>query len=837
MTARAIAVLMLLALARIAHAGGSSSGSLRATPDVLVLHAASGTVTLANDSADPITIASLTRDPGCDDEVTAALTTPATVIAGGSVTVAVSCAAFTSGMKRCGFHAMPSVGDPLGDFEAVCEAGTAMTLSATPTMFDFGDVAVGASASQTFTITNGDASTIAQLALQTTDLGATFELGTPCNPDARECDAPIVGIDTAGTTQVTVWCRPKSTGMHAATLHVASDSPAYLPMPITLACNGTAATGPVFALTGDPVNAGSVEVQSGSSTPRLVRVRNAGTTMLSVSSAQILDSGDGAANDWSFTFDAAGGMCTSVSCQVQPGDGYALALRFDPNAIGARNAVLVIGYNDGAARSRTIPLTGVGLGATLSFLGSPLTLDLGTVPIGMTSSPQTFSLYNQGNRDATVALVLDPSIYTLSPPSMLMVPPGAPSDVMVTCSPTSTGDAPVTIFATATDATLATPIGIAAHCVGTNTALFTTPSVINLGELRSGAPAQDIPIMLRSTGAPLQIASIALQAADPRLTIMAATPQPSGTSFTLSVDPSAASGALMNDIVVTTSTNITVRIPIRGTVVDPDYVAPATASLGSFCVNQPTTSDRVALQSIGTGTLSLETPALAKGKMSPFDLTLLAPTIYPTPLAPNGTASVVITPKRSNVASLMPVTDDLVWTTDVAGKETAHTTISARFVDDGGAVAPSALAFPATLIHLDTENAQRVTLQNCDTQTIMLTVTVPAPFSIDVGQAPTMLAPNETATISVGFHPTRVGDFSTQLVITSSMFADPLTVELSGTGITSPPPSDGGVTPPKDDDSSFYSCNGCSSNTPSSCALALGVLSVALGSRRRRRAD
>lgn len=833
---RAAVVIAVLVSAGVAHAGGSATPTLRATPDVLVVHEPSqGNVSLANDSTtDPIMIASISRDPGCADEVTAELTTPLVVMPNSSVPVTVKCSKpFTAGMRRCGFHALSTTSTSLVEFEGVCEAGTAMTLSTPTTMFDFGDVAVGASASQTFTITNTGASTIAQLALQTTDLGATFELGTPCNPDARECDAPIVGIGTGGTTQVTVACRPKTTGAHAATLHVASDSPSYLPMPITLACNGVAAPGPAFALTGDPVNAGSVEVQSGSTAPRLLHVRNAGTGNLTVSSVQILDSGDGAANDWSVAFDGTGGTCTSVVCAIKPGDEYTLALRFDPNAIGARSAVLVIAYNDGAARSRTIPLTGIGLGATLAFFGSPLDVELGTIPIGMTSAPQTFSLYNQGNRDATAMLTLNPSSNAYTLPSMLMVPPGPPSDVMVTCTPTATGNAAPQIQVTSTDATLATPINIMAHCVGTSGALFTTPSAIQLGEVRMSATTQVISVMLRSTGAPLQIVSVTLESPlDPNLTIDASTPLPTGTSFMLNVKPMAP-GTISNEIVVTTSTNITVQIPIRGTVVEPNFIAPPTASLGSFCVNQPTTSDRVTFQAVGTGTLSLSEPTLAKGKMSPFDVTLLSPTSYETPLTSGSAASVVITPKRSNTAGPPAVTDELVWTTDVDGREVFRTTVSALFVDDGGAVAPSALAFPDTLIHIDTENAQRVTLQNCDTQPINLVFNVPPPFRIDVGTPPTSLAPNETVTVSVGFHPTRVGTFDMPMTITSPQFDEPLMVSLSGNGVTSPLPPDAGVTP-SDDDSSFYSCDGCASSSPaSSCALALGVLAMTIRRRRR----
>jgi hypothetical protein len=240
------------------------------------------------------------------------------------------------------------------------------------------------------------------------------------------------------------------------------------------------------------------------------------------------------------------------------------------------------------------------------------------------------------------------------------------------------------------------------------------------------------------------------------------------------------------------------------------YSVPAVVSLGTFCVEQPTTPRIVELTSIGSATIAVLTPALQSSD-SPFDIQLLAPLTYPAALAPLQRASLAATPRRQTVAGL--AADDVIWTTDVAGATTAHTRLTATFADNGGAITPSELRFPPTTIHLDTRNAQQVTLQNCDVSALQLQAPqISAPFSIDSPAPPDMLRAGETVTFSVGFHPTKVGDVTKMLTITSPQLRNPLTVMLTGTGIVSGGDSDGGVTTTSLEHTSFYACSSCASN-------------------------
>ena len=110
----------------------------------------------------------------------------------------------------------------------------------------------------------------------------------------------------------------------------------------------------------------------------------------------------------------------------------------------------------------------------------------------------------------------------------------------------------------------------------------------------------------------------------------------------------------------------------------------------------------------------------------------------------------------------------MTWTTDVEAAPTATTALTASFIDSGGAIAPTALEFGKVLVHLYSANGQRVMIQNCNNSVLELAPpTIPAPFSIDSPNFPTQLDPNETATFTVGFHPTSRGTSRRILLIPS----------------------------------------------------------------------
>ena len=115
-----------------------------------------------------------------------------------------------------------------------------------------------------------------------------------------------------------------------------------------------------------------------------------------------------------------------------------------------------------------------------------------------------------------------------------------------------------------------------------------------------------------------------------------------------------------------------------------------------------------------------------------------------TPAAPSPTVS--ITPQRQTAVAQLA--DTLSWHTDVAGEETATTAITARFIDQGGAIAPPSLDFGKVTVHLYSEDGQRVVVQNCNPTPLQLDQPqIKTPFALE-SPFPSLLNPNETATFS-----------------------------------------------------------------------------------------
>jgi len=245
-------------------------------------------------------------------------------------------------------------------------------------------------------------------------------------------------------------------------------------------------------------------------------------------------------------------------------------------------------------------------------------------------------------------------------------------------------------------------VDLTLRCAGDPALTLTaTPPAILLGEVRTASQLVQH-VAIASTGAPASITSAGLETAQPSLTVGGA-PAMTPATIDLTAAPNT-DGSLADRLLVKPASGPSLAIPITGAAVTATYSVPAAVSLGTFCIEQPTTPRILPLASTGTATIGLSAPALQLSD-SPFDLELVAPLTYPTTLAPLQQAIVAVTPKRHAVAGL--ATDDLVWTTDVDGATTTHTTLTATFVDNGGAIAPPAIAFdPAPVANVFSTSAR-----------------------------------------------------------------------------------------------------------------------------------
>jgi hypothetical protein len=821
------------------HSAAAAPPALHAEPQVAVIELApsssgSGAIVLHNDSASTVAADRITAEPGCDSAVQATPLTGFSLAPGATRAITVSCLPAPIGRNRCGYTVRSLAGTALLGFEAVCSYAGSTALSAAPSAIDFGVVAVGGSASRSVVLSNPSPSALDHLFLTTTDLAGNFTLAAPCNPDARECDAAIARALPGATTSVVVSCTPRSVGPETAQLYIATSAGTHLAAPIALSCTGIAASAPVLSATPSAIDVGQVELVNATA-GATVQVGNAGTGTLKLLDVQIVDSGTAAAADWSYTAAQPCNTAIPPGCNLDPGQTVDLNLAFDPSAIAVRNATLLIHYHDTADRSASIPLRGSGGGATLDLIGGSgaSALDFGTLPFSATAA-LSVSIANRGTRalgDGAISVIPSGPPFSVAPTSSFSVATAAPTAITVSCKPTAPGPFSADLQLTAPDVQ-SPAIHVALRCAGDSSmAVIATPPAIQLGEVRTSNPVTR-QVAITSLAAPIALGAATLDTVDPSLAlggVPATTPATLGVTAAPQID-----GSLTNRVTILPATGPPpLALAITGTAVTANYSAPPSVSLGTFCVQQPTTSRILQLSSIATASIALSPPVLADLD-SPFDLEIIAPLGYPATLSPGGRATIAATPKRRAIAGA--VSDDVIWTTDVTDLETARTRLTASFVDAGPAIAPAGLSFAQTPIHLDIQNAQEVTLQNCDPSPLQLDPPqVPAPYSIDSPNFPSVLLPGETTAFSVGFHPTKTGRVDATLIVTSPQLRDrPLKVALTGEGVATGGSNGIDSGPSGDDRTSFYACTGCASHDPSG-ALACVAAALCIALRRRRR--
>ena len=825
---RACALTVVAITATLAWAAGDNMSTLTVTPRMIGIRhqvgsSAQGTVMIANPSPMAFTgriVGNCGAPPA--PRIFGGTGDPLTIAGNTTLPVQVDCpTTLSAGMHRCTFDLQNASNQSVGSFFAFCVTQTQQVLTAAPTPVTFANQQVGVESTPvTLTIANPTGSAVAPMQLQVDN--ENFLVGSPCQNELG-CDAGQLAAGSSAS--VGVLCKPLATGAHTGKLFLIGSNGIALTAPIDLSCATGSAGGNLPVLTINPPNVlvNAIEI-AGATANSTVELANGGSGMIAISSLDIVDNGiAGAANDWAIT--SLDGQCTTEVCTLGFQQKLNVRLTFDPSAFNNRPAKLVINYSDNqGSKQASVTLDGSGLGATAELVGTP-SIELGTIPVNTLGSPQTFRVRNQGNRPTSLHLTASPMAPFLFPMDVPMDP--GETTVNVTCMSSTEIDASVTLNLEGSDAPAALTVPM--HCDVRETQLTTNPTSITLGEIRMGTtvPARPIAIDRVGAGTPIPLESAALADQDPNLSLGMLSGSATPAMVSLAIDP-IEEQAIANAVVVTPAAGDTLSVPVTGSVVHVELDADDVMTLGTFCVGQPTSGTAVGLTSKGTATVVIHDVDLALGADAPFELEKTQPSVYPSSLAPGGEATVLVTPKRTDVADDQ-VTDTLVWDTDAGPVSSVLTT---RFVADGGAVAPDSLDFGDVEIRIVNDDAQGVTLQNCSTDPLQLIApAVPPPFAL-TGEFPLFLEPGAKATFSILFLPTEVGEVTKSLTI-ESLGGDMFEVTLRGNGIT----GDGGGPGTGDDDildeTSFYAC-GCRSGTNPSGVLTIAFALLAGGWRRRR---
>ena len=341
-------------------------------------------------------------------------------------------------------------------------AGTAITslsLSISPASKDFGPVASGTSGTpQTFLVTNTGAISSGLLTVTVTNSADFVILMNSC-----------LGVTLAPFATCTVTTNfapgPATIGLRTGTLTVAS----ALGASTSAALAGTAV---VTSLSLTPISQdfGSVVIGA-TSIPATFTATNTGSTTVGPLTAMFTGS---AVSDFVITANGCTTLMAGASCMIK--------VAFVPTAIGPRTAQLTVTTGGATATSA---LVGTGQ-PSASLVINPSMGNYGSIPLGSSSSPQVFTVTNNGPATGVPAVALGgaaPSQFAISGNTCnASLPTGASCAIQVLFQPTSVGPQNATLTVSAASGGTVSSATAALTGTGiTNTTLVIGPAGRDFG--------------------------------------------------------------------------------------------------------------------------------------------------------------------------------------------------------------------------------------------------------------------------------------------------------------------------------------------------------------------
>ncbi len=225
------------------------------------------------------------------------------------------------------------------DVEAIIRLGLPVPdIAVAPPSHDYGAVMLGASATQTFTVSN--------LGLADLTVSATAIVGDADFQITMGAGAFVLAPNATHDIEVEV--TTAALGSRTAELQIASDDPDTPLLTVALAAEGVPV--PVPNIVVDPASYDFGPVEIGTGATWIFTVDNDGDATLDVSASDItgLDSAD-------FQIIAGGGAFSLI-----PGASHQIEVEFSPGSVGPKVAALELTSNDPDSPVLSVPLTGEG---------------------------------------------------------------------------------------------------------------------------------------------------------------------------------------------------------------------------------------------------------------------------------------------------------------------------------------------------------------------------------------------------------------------------------------------------------------------------------------------
>ncbi len=637
-------------------------------------------------------------------------------------------------------------------------------ISMSPSSLSFGNVAVGAYKTATFTISNPGSAPLNV---------TSISIGTGTGQYSVNLNSTTVSAGSSKT--VTVTFKPTSAGSKSGTVAIEAEG-INRSLAVLLSGTGTSGTAPALSLTPSSSTFPFGEVNVGSRKDLTLTVKNTGTANLVVSSATL-------ASRTEFLIGASAWSNRTLA----PGESGDIALGFKPSSNGSKTDVLTIVTNAG---NKTINLTGTGVSSgTPDISISPTSLSFGNVAVG-SSKTATFTISNPGSAPLSVTSIsigTGTGQYTVNT-SATTVPVGGSRTVAVTFKPTSAGSKSGTVAIEAEG--INRSLAVILSGTGTSSAapiLTLTPSstTFPFGEVSVGTRSNKT-LTVKNTGTADLVVSSATLASRTEFLIGSSAwsnktlaPGESG-DIALGFQPSSAGSKTDVLTIVTNAGTKTINLTGTGVAVAAPVLtlSPSSTTFAFGSVNVGTRSNKtLTVKNTGTADLVVSSATLA----SRTEFLIGSSAWSNKTLAPGESGDIALGFQPSSAGSK---TDVLTIVTNAGTKTITLTGTGVATAAPAVSLSPSSkLEFGNVTV--GTRYGLKVTVKNTGTANLVVSsATLSNRTDFLIGSSAwenKTLTPGESGEISVAFRPSSTG--SKYSVLTVETNAGTKTLGLYGTGI------------------------------------------------------
>ncbi|HJT71395.1 MAG TPA: choice-of-anchor D domain-containing protein [Terriglobales bacterium] len=623
------------------------------------------------------------------------------------------------------------------------------TLAVNPSSVAFGTVPVGGNTSQSVTFSNTGSSTLT--ISQASFSSSSFSLSGVRFPMA---------VSAGQSIPVQIQFAPQQAGDTAATLSLTSDA---TNSSTSVALKGTGAQ-PILSISPGTLAFGTVSV--GSNAIQNVTLTNAGNSSLTVTAVNL-----------------SGPASLSMSAPAMPvklagNQSVSFPVQFAPTAAGSVTGSLSFSSNAPGSPA-TLGLSGTGALSSATLDANPASIGFGNVPLGSQDS-QTITLQNAGTSNVSVSNInVTGSEFTLGGMSLpLTLQGGQSASFTATFKPATAGTASgaVVVTSTATDASLS----IALSGTGTAPQLAVSPTSVSFGSVLLGSTASQSVTLSNSGTASLTISGIsALSAGFSATGLSFPTTLSPGQSAMLKVSftPTAGGSASTELSIQSNAPGSPTNIPLTGTGVQGQLSAsPASVAFGNVLLGG-SAKQAITLTNNGSATVSISNVSVSG---TGFALSGLS---APASIDPGASSTFTVTFAPTVTGS----TSGSVSITSNASNSTLVINLTGTGVQPQLSAVPSSLSFGS--VNIGSQALQTVSLTNPGTADLTITQATLSPssssFSTSGLNIPLTISPGASSTFTVTFAPASAGSESGSLSLASNAPNSPLTISLTGTGVSS----------------------------------------------------